>query len=655
MASWDTNGSIIRSTDRGTTWTFTALPFKVGGNMPGRGNGERLAVDPANSNILFFGARSGNGLWKSTDAGASFTKVDSFTAVGNFAQNASDPSGYLADLQGLTFVTFDGTSGTTENGSTKRIFVGSASNGTVLPVWVSEDAGETWQALAGQPEEGFFPHKGKIQPTEKALYLTYSDGTGPFDGANGSVWRYSLTNSSWSDITPAKGASHGYGGLGLDMQKPGTLVVAALNLWWPDVQLFRSTDSGSTWSSIWEWQTSPNSTDRTLVRHHTIAAPTAPWIEKSGLMSLGWMVEALEINPFDSDHWLWGTGLTIYGGKDLTKWDATPRQNVTVESMAYGVEETAVLGLASIPGGTELLAAIGDYDGFSYRNASVLDVPAQQNWANPSITTTNDVDFAGVSVENVLRVGNGSDGTKPQVLTSTDGGFAWQFYAGVTDNTTYGGLGAYSADGDAILWSSWNKGVFLSTNGSAFAVVPELSTDKGTSGNIDTIIAADKQNGSVFYAAFARNATFMVSTDRGASFYMAGQLGNATTVEDVTAHPVVGGEVYVSTNAGVFRSTDYGNTFSILATSLTNTQQVSLGLATDGTMWNIYALGTGPAGKRLYGSHDGGATWVDIQGDKQGFGTIVSAKTRVVGSANVPGQVYIGTNGRGVIYSLGPI
>lgn len=37
--------------------------------MPTRGTGERLAVDPKNSNILYFGARSGNGLWKSTDGG----------------------------------------------------------------------------------------------------------------------------------------------------------------------------------------------------------------------------------------------------------------------------------------------------------------------------------------------------------------------------------------------------------------------------------------------------------------------------------------------------------------------------------------------------------------------------------------------------------
>lgn len=78
------DGSIISSADGGETWTFTDLPFKVGGNMPGRGMGERLAVDPNNNEIIYFGARSGNGLWKSTDQGATFTQVDSFTAVGEF-------------------------------------------------------------------------------------------------------------------------------------------------------------------------------------------------------------------------------------------------------------------------------------------------------------------------------------------------------------------------------------------------------------------------------------------------------------------------------------------------------------------------------------------------------------------------------------------
>jgi xyloglucan-specific exo-beta-1,4-glucanase len=38
---WDPNpGSILRSLDQGKTWLESPLPFKVGGNMPGRGIGE---------------------------------------------------------------------------------------------------------------------------------------------------------------------------------------------------------------------------------------------------------------------------------------------------------------------------------------------------------------------------------------------------------------------------------------------------------------------------------------------------------------------------------------------------------------------------------------------------------------------------------------
>ena len=35
-----------------------------------------------------------------------------------------------------------------------------------------------------------------------------------------------------------------FGGLAVDLQKPGTVMVAALNEWWPDANIFRSLDGG---------------------------------------------------------------------------------------------------------------------------------------------------------------------------------------------------------------------------------------------------------------------------------------------------------------------------------------------------------------------------------------------------------------------------
>jgi xyloglucan-specific exo-beta-1,4-glucanase len=242
--SWDPNpGSILRSSDQGATWSETKLPFKLPGNQPGRGVGERLVVDPANSNIIYFGAPSGNGLWKSTDQGVTFSKVASFTAVGNYAEDPSDTTGYQSDLTGLTSVVFDTTSATL-NGATSRIFVGTAYV-NASSVYVSNDAGTTWSAVAGQPI-GYFPKRMKFSAAEGALYITYNNVAGPYDAGNGNVYRYA-TNGTWKNITPAWEAANsltfGYGGLALDAKVPGTLMVASDNLWYPDVQIFRSTDS----------------------------------------------------------------------------------------------------------------------------------------------------------------------------------------------------------------------------------------------------------------------------------------------------------------------------------------------------------------------------------------------------------------------------
>jgi hypothetical protein len=46
------NGAILRSSDRGRSFQRTDVPFKMGGNENGRGNGERMAVDPNDGKAL---------------------------------------------------------------------------------------------------------------------------------------------------------------------------------------------------------------------------------------------------------------------------------------------------------------------------------------------------------------------------------------------------------------------------------------------------------------------------------------------------------------------------------------------------------------------------------------------------------------------------
>src|SRR5215813_5180648 len=141
------NGAILRSTDRGNTFQRTNLPFKVGGNMPGRSMGERLAIDPNRNSTLYLGARSGNGLWRSADFGATWTRVTSFPVSGTYVEDPSNS--YTGDIIGVVWVTFDRRTGTPGN-TTQTIYVGVADKGN--SVYRSTDGGATWAAVPGQPQ-----------------------------------------------------------------------------------------------------------------------------------------------------------------------------------------------------------------------------------------------------------------------------------------------------------------------------------------------------------------------------------------------------------------------------------------------------------------------------------------------------------------------
>ena len=115
------DGAILRSSDRGKTFARTNVPFKFGGNEDGRGNGERLAVDPNDGNLLFFGSRR-DGMWKSADRGTTWQKVEGFPNI--ITTNQTPPAasstatnsrprfrGFGQQAVGIVSVVFDPASG----------------------------------------------------------------------------------------------------------------------------------------------------------------------------------------------------------------------------------------------------------------------------------------------------------------------------------------------------------------------------------------------------------------------------------------------------------------------------------------------------------------------------------------------------------------
>lgn len=638
----DMNGVILRSADRGETWERTDLPFKLGGNMPGRSMGERLAVDPNNNKVLLLGARSGNGLWRSNDYGVTWGKVKGFTAK----QGVKD---YYGDTVGVAWVTYD-PSTARKGQTTQTIYVGVADKDQ--SIYRSTDGGVTWSPVAGQPKQGFLPHHGTLS-SDGMLYITYNENIGPYDGGTGAVWKLNTKTGKWTDISPTGNTENPYGGLAVDARNPNTLMVATMNKWWPDEFIYRSTDGGKTWKSLWSYDDKGARVNRYEIDYSL--SPWLDWGEKKELPEtspkLGWMIGDLEIDPFDSDKILYGTGATMYGSDNITNLDKGSK--VQIEVKANGIEETAILDLISPPSGAPLLSAMGDIGGFRHES---LD-QAQPMMTNPTLDNTTDIDYAESNPNIVVRVGN-SSGEKPRMGVSTDNGRTWtpaaNSWPGKEEDETRGGSAAVAADGSTILWapSAANaedaRPVSYSRNSG--------STWTASKGLPDgAMVSSDRVNASIFYGF--SNGKFYISRDGGATFAESAASGLPQRLSSkFKAMPGKEGEIWLgaardndseSNSYGLFRSVDGGLTFEKLQ-NVAEAATIGFGKAAPGrdnmALYSYARVPNGPYG--VYRSDDEGASWIRINDDDNQFG---SANATITGDARVYGRVYVGTNGLGIV------
>jgi xyloglucan-specific exo-beta-1,4-glucanase len=620
---WDpNNGAILRSADKGATWQKTVLPFKNGGNMPGRGMGERLAVDPRDDRNVYFAGEGGNGLWRSTDYGATWAKVTNFPNAGNYVQDPTDTNGYLNQNQGLSWVTFDDAS--------PAVYVGVADKQN--PVYRSTDAGATWVRIAGQPT-GYLAHKGVVQG--KYLFIATSDTGGPYDGGAGQVYRLDTSTGTWTDIspTPAAGAYYGYTGLTVDRQHPGTLMVATQISWWPDAIFFRSTDYGATWTRIWDFTSYPSQSKR-----YTMDISADSWLDfnnnpqpPEATPKLGWMNESVEIDPFDSNRMMYGTGATLYGTTQLTNWDANT--TFTIKPMAKGIEETAVLDLASPPSGAPLVSALGDIGGFYHAN---LDAVPPNFHDTPSLGSNTSLDFAELNPTVFARVGNAD--AAPHIGISSDGGKTWyqgQEPAGVSG----GGTIAVGADATAMVWSPAGAGPqYSTTRGSSWT--PSAGLPAGAT------VESDRVNPKTFYAY--AGSTFYTSEDGGAHFTASAAALPGNGRAHAKAVPGREGDVWFAGSGGLLHSTDGGATFSRVS-GVDPGVNVAFGKAAPGSTYPaVFLVGTVGGVTGVFRSDNAGGAWVRINDDAHQYG---NAGDALAGDPRVYGRVYLGTNGRGILYA----
>jgi xyloglucan-specific exo-beta-1,4-glucanase len=655
---WATqNGAILRSSNQGHTFQRFDLPFKLGSNMPGRGMGERLAIDPNNNRVLYLGTRSGHGLWRSIDSGETWSQVASFPDTGPYHEPSSGPSDtYDNDPIGVVWETFDPRT-TVNVGHMKvsqNIYVGVADPANSL--WHSTDGGQTWSAVVGQPT-GVMPHHGKLA-SSGILYLSYNNNAGPYDGSAGGVWKYDTGSAAWTDVTPPPSplnGGYGFGGLSLDALNPNAIVVGTLNQWWPDTMFFRSLDGGNTWNLIWNANFA-NPWPNVMVPTYTLSyASVAPWLTFGATPAtctetgpsnslcpqptpkLGWMVESLEIDPFDPNHMLYGTGATMYGATNLTAWDGGGSVNISVA--AVGIEETAVQDLISpSSGAAHLISAVADNGGYTHNN---LAVPSVMD-ANPVFTTGTSLDYAELNPSFIVRVGTG--GTNGMNIGfSADGGQTWT--PGATQPSgASGGTVAAAPDGSRVVWSS-GAGVYVSANvGTTWTA--------STGAPAGASVRSDRVNPLKLYAL--ANGTFYSSIDGGQTFAATGasNLPPAGTSAQFKATPGRQGDIWLAggsttTVYGIWHSVDSGNSFFKLS-DVDAASTIGFGKPAPFHKYPaLYSSAEVSGVWGIYRSDDAGFNWKRINDNQHQYALTNST---ITGDPRIYGRIYFGTNGRGIIY-----
>jgi photosystem II stability/assembly factor-like uncharacterized protein len=641
VESWAPDAVLVYTEDGGESWSRTALPFKLGGNQDGRSAGERLQVDPNAGHILLLGTNDA-GLWASADSAANWARVESFPEAS------------------LTFVLFDERSGE-ENTPTPVIYAG-VNTLTAENLYRSLDGGVTWTAVPGQPV-GLIPNHARLD-NDGVLYISYANHLGPNNMTDGAVWKLDAAGDSWTDITPLvpgtnPGDTFGYGGLSVDRNNPGVIVVTTIDRWNYRDEIFRSLDGGETWFELRpfnEWQSD---------------SPWIFWHESPEDYFPHWMGD-IEIDPHNPERAMFVTGGGIWMTRDITAADPREchrgghhkkdrhwkehrkdchrkhhgkqdRQKIVWEFFNRGLEETVPLGLISPPEGrAPLLSALGDIGGFYHQD---LDrYPRDRHFFDPVGSTNTWIDFAELNPSKVVR----SNWGDARGNLSQDGGRTWTDLPGAPTEALSAGPGAIalSADGARLLWIPKTGVPYYSTDDGA-SWQPSSGAPADPNSYLTMYPTADRVNPEKFYIYDPVGATLHVSNDGGETFTRtaSGLSGFAGGI--LRAVPGREGHLWLPRAwDGLYRSTDSGATLTRVS-SVQEGYQIGFGAAAPQADYPaIYLWGRVKGTTGVFRSDDEGETWVRINDDDHQYGWI----NLLIGDPRTYGRVYIGTAGRGIVY-----
>jgi photosystem II stability/assembly factor-like uncharacterized protein len=634
---WRPGRGVLVTHDRGKSWWFSPLlrPDGKAVFITNASSSERLKVNPQNPQTVYYGSRR-DGLYRSVNGGANWSAVEHFP----------DAQTTFSDY-GSNWIQF-----ATINGKPTTIVSAHPSNkdSKFTPgVFTSTDNGATW-TRTDWPTGNI----GVVDPAGTFLYVSSKK-----------LMKVELATGKSTEITPmelgGKNPGWDYSPVAVSPENPDWIVVFTRE--YGQGRFFRSKDGGATWTQFHndDWK---GNNPRIVYE----APPYYPSLGGGAHPFAGvWDVTFDTKKP--SRLWI------AYWPGSLMCEDAWADKPV-FRNMGEGHEEVCLFDLISPSKGAPLISGMMDVGGFVHHR---LDVPPAQG-------------LVGVAPE-------GPHGQKtPLEVTSLDfseadpnlivSGACWRYTPPPDGNGT--GHARYSLDGGA----SWQKfatqpvplakdGRIAVAAGESKTVVwmPRLDKEIGVYFTRDfgatwtksvgaprglvwpdmvfsfyKPLASDRVIDNQFYIYNKTDGRFFRSSDGGANFAHVSTLpsqGEAHTVyHRVQAVPGKGGEVWCALDdKGLFRSTNGGDSFTQLF-GVEQAVDISFGAPMPGTSSAaVYIVGrikgeTDPA-LSVYRSVDNGQSWTRIDGPDLGWASVVA----IAADRQVPGRVFVGTNGRGIYFS----
>jgi len=597
----DQQGTVMKSTDRGESWTDCGLQILVKPNSD-QAYSDRLVVDPQNSNTIYVTTRA-NGTYKSDAAGAAGTWVKLVTPFDT--------------LQGR-FIKFDISSGTV-GGVTKIIYIGTAKG-----VYRSSDGGASFSLMTGGPTD---VRRASIA-NDGTMYVTTT-------AANGSIVKWN--GSSWLAINPD--ATRSFSAVAVNPVNSNEVLTASSGTWNND-KLYRTTTGGV--SGGW---TPMNVTRDNTEAPHSLGGNVS-------LGNAGHNIDMFCFDPFNVGQ-AWFSDWTDVA-KTTDVWAGT----VNWVLHDAGLEEVATTGQLVCPpsGRNVLLSATGDVGGFDHQS---FTEPPSKGMAS-FFPTSSGINMSGVDIQYtnpgfIARTGSNGWNGPAEGGYSDNGGQNYTPFPTKPSGAVRGRV-AVSATSPVILWVSQGGATYVSFNkGTSWTASAGVPNDVLKYGDIYSIypgqlpVAADKVSGNIFYI-YAKGVIY-VSEDTGRNFVArANNLpndGGFASYASMVTTPGRSGDIWFSHSGGLFHSTDTARTFTrINAAAIVSPKWMAVGKAdTLASSPSIIYVTNGPTPidgipYGVFRSDDNGNNWTTISDNVPG---IVQNMT-----ADNHGRVFMGINGNGM-------